>query len=754
MFDDYRKLLLNRNKRTFWYDRLGNVAKLTTEFPRLREPHRGPYQATMEYDFDGFGRLLSLKFAGSGAEVVTYGYDRGGLVRSAVGTNTQINPQHPDEPPVTPYLQHIGYDEFEQRVRVVHGNGIATSYRYYEKSRRLQEINADHRDRYLVERGQPARAFQRMRYEYDAAGNLERVRNEVPYEQDMPGSVLVGPTTQEYGYDDLYQLLSASGTYQDRRDWQYRYRLSFAYDEIGNILTKDQASYRYVPQACPTPVPAECDGWREDHAIREQTYRSEYQYTGPQPHAPKRIEEHLVAESMPWPREMRYDASGNQTGWTYRGSDTRTTDWNEENRVTRVTQNGQVLSRMLYDGDGERRVHLHHVSGEEETAYHDQHLTLRDGRFVTKHIYAGQTRIASKMDPDWFRDPPTLYYHPDHLGSTSFASNDEQTLTQRDEYFPSGELWVDASDSRYELRRAYVFTGKELDQATGLYYFGARYYDPRSSVWLSPDPILDEYMAGGPSGGVFNPGNLGLYSYTLNNPVNLVDPDGRQAQGGHRNFAPGGNGMGGCRHPNCWYGPEGARFQQQMQMQRLAEQQAQGRIPTSPAAAPPRTVHMGGVNREPVLPPRTAAQQQAAAPPKPVPAVQPGQAAQPAKPPQPAPAAQPPKPVQTAAGKASAQQTSSKAAAGEKPSVSVKKVVNINMPHAAERAVERAGFSSAKDARAALQEFGASIERGGLPSGAIRDTAHEDRAIVPGFGQRGAVVYQVKDGTLKLKTVL
>ncbi|MGK3985802.1 hypothetical protein WME99_22335 [Sorangium sp. So ce136] len=103
----------------------------------------------------------------------------------------------------------------------------------------------------------------------------------------------------------------------------------------------------------------------------------------------------------------------------------------------------------------------------------DQHLTLRDGRFIIKHIYAGQTRIASKMDPDWFRDPPTLYYHPDHLGSTSFASNGEQMLTQRDEYFPTGELWIDASDSRYKLRRAYVFTGKELDQATGLYYLGA-----------------------------------------------------------------------------------------------------------------------------------------------------------------------------------------------------------------------------------------------------------------------------------------
>ncbi|MGK3963948.1 RHS repeat-associated core domain-containing protein [Sorangium sp. So ce118] len=239
------------------------------------------------------------------------------------------------------------------------------------------------------------------------------------------------------------------------------------------------------------------------------------------------------------------------------------------------------------------------------------------------------------MDPDWFRDPPTLYYHPDHLGSTSFASNNEQTLTQRDEYFPSGELWIDASDSRYELRRAYVFTGKELDQATGLYYFGARYYDPRMSAWLSPDPILDEYMQGGPGAGVFNPGNLGLYSYTLNNPVNLVDPDGRQTHGGHRNFPPGGAGMGGCRSPSCWTGPEVARFNQLIQAQRMAEQQAQGKAPVSPAAAPPRTVRMGGVNYQPV-PPRPASQQQAAPPP-----AKPAQAAQPASPPQPTPPAQP-----------------------------------------------------------------------------------------------------------------
>ncbi|WP_227431263.1 RHS repeat-associated core domain-containing protein [Psychrobacter sp. I-STPA6b] len=95
-------------------------------------------------------------------------------------------------------------------------------------------------------------------------------------------------------------------------------------------------------------------------------------------------------------------------------------------------------------------------------------------------------------------------------------------------------------DSRPDARRElafgtdYKFTGKELDKETGLYYFGARYYDPRTQVWQSPDPILSDYLGGinaDPSklpgmGGVYNPPNLNLYAYSHNNPVNLVDPDG------------------------------------------------------------------------------------------------------------------------------------------------------------------------------------------------------------------------------------
>ena len=96
----------------------------------------------------------------------------------------------------------------------------------------------------------------------------------------------------------------------------------------------------------------------------------------------------------------------------------------------------------------------------------------------------------------------------------------------------------------------YKFTGKELDAETGLYYFGARYYDARLSRWISADPALQEgkyfpkpndydtehdfywYILNDASGklpgmgGVFNAVNLDLYHYAGNNPVKLVDPDG------------------------------------------------------------------------------------------------------------------------------------------------------------------------------------------------------------------------------------
>jgi len=127
------------------------------------------------------------------------------------------------------------------------------------------------------------------------------------------------------------------------------------------------------------------------------------------------------------------------------------------------------------------------------------------------------------------------YYHPDHLGSASVITDGNGNLREHTEYFAFGETWVQEGASK---KTPFMYTGKELDQETGLYYYGARYYDPRTSVWQSVDPILEKYLPSGDPekdknlpgmGGFFNSGNLAGYTYTHQNPVRYVDPDGNVA---------------------------------------------------------------------------------------------------------------------------------------------------------------------------------------------------------------------------------
>ena len=65
-----------------------------------------------------------------------------------------------------------------------------------------------------------------------------------------------------------------------------------------------------------------------------------------------------------------------------------------------------------------------------------------------------------------------------------------------------------------------------MDKETGLYYFGARYYDARLSRWISTDPAITIYLGGKPDGGVYNPVNIDLYRYAQNRPIIYGDPNG------------------------------------------------------------------------------------------------------------------------------------------------------------------------------------------------------------------------------------
>jgi RHS repeat-associated protein len=113
------------------------------------------------------------------------------------------------------------------------------------------------------------------------------------------------------------------------------------------------------------------------------------------------------------------------------------------------------------------------------------------------------------------RETDQYFYHPDHLGSSSLITTLGGSLAQHLEYLPFGEVFVDERATPTTRSTPYKFNAKELDEETGLYYYSARYMDPRLSLWLSVDPLAEKY-----------PG-VGSYVYCYNNPVKFVDPDGR-----------------------------------------------------------------------------------------------------------------------------------------------------------------------------------------------------------------------------------
>ena len=109
----------------------------------------------------------------------------------------------------------------------------------------------------------------------------------------------------------------------------------------------------------------------------------------------------------------------------------------------------------------------------------------------------------------------TFFYHSDHLGSTSYITDDNANITQYDAYLPYGELLVDEHSSSEDL--PYKFNGKQFDEETGLYYYGARYMNPITSIWYGVDPLAEKYP------------NTYSYCFTFNNPVKFVDEFGLEA---------------------------------------------------------------------------------------------------------------------------------------------------------------------------------------------------------------------------------
>ncbi|NDP28848.1 MAG: RHS repeat-associated core domain-containing protein [Flavobacterium sp.] len=111
------------------------------------------------------------------------------------------------------------------------------------------------------------------------------------------------------------------------------------------------------------------------------------------------------------------------------------------------------------------------------------------------------------------RENDIFYFHPDHLGSTSYISTRNGSISQHVEYIAFGEILFEEHSSSFSS--PYLFNGKELDRETNLSYYGARYLDLKTSLWLNVDPLAEKFPSMSP------------YNFCFNNPLMFVDPDGR-----------------------------------------------------------------------------------------------------------------------------------------------------------------------------------------------------------------------------------
>jgi RHS repeat-associated protein len=124
------------------------------------------------------------------------------------------------------------------------------------------------------------------------------------------------------------------------------------------------------------------------------------------------------------------------------------------------------------------------------------------------------------------------YYHKDHLGNVrlSFSDLDQDgsiftgsvydpgnEITLEKHYYPFGLEQTGAWFGTIAPDNNYRYNGKELDEATGLYDYGARYYDPAVARWGQVDPLADQFAEWSP------------YQYVYNNPIKHTDPTGMAA---------------------------------------------------------------------------------------------------------------------------------------------------------------------------------------------------------------------------------
>ncbi|KMQ50402.1 putative insecticidal toxin protein [Chitinispirillum alkaliphilum] len=470
----------------------------------------GDYFDTFTY-YDALGRVIrQTKPDESVTESV---FHQSGLLN-------KVKVQLKNETEFTEFVTGISHNAKGQRERIDYGNGTHTEYEYDDKTFRLISLKT-------AKNGNTA-LLQDIEYEYDPVGNVVEIIDDSFKTVFHAGQEVVPKCTFEY--DALYRLTRATGrehrglnqnTPQHGDEW---FNQHLANINDANALANYTRTYSYG---------------KGNNLTRIQHLASDSTRSFTRNIKVDSGSNRAVPDTMTGTILSYFDLNGNCTELEHLAE----INWNYRDNISKAT----IIKRpggiddaeyYIYDGGGNRVRKITIANGEKIEKIYLGGVEIR--RISTgsslilerydHHVMDDTSRIAIVnhwMQDDFLREtdsPSDLnknkirYQYGNHLGSASLELNDTGALISYEEYFPYGGTSFTCGTNQKEVKlKEYRYTGKERDEATGLYYYGARYYAAWIGRWLSADPA-------GPVDG------LNLYEYVRGNPVGLLDPDGRESR--------------------------------------------------------------------------------------------------------------------------------------------------------------------------------------------------------------------------------
>ena len=516
-YDNRNRLTSETNElgdsRSFDYDSLGNLIRTSDRNNRVTEwtydalnrPQEenwldsiGNPVNTISLDYDAVGQLVAIDDSHSSYR---FTYDEKGRQTSADNTGT------PGAPNV---LLEYSYDNRDNLISVsetINGKAAGiTAYSYDELNRTSQ----------IVQTGTGV-ANKRVDFSYDAISQFASIERY----SDLSGSQLVGSST--YTYDGLNRLTNlnhsnGSGTFAFY-DFEYdaASRITkivdidgtsdYTYDQTNQLTSashtdpnKPNESYTYDDNGNRTN-PGYQTG-QNNQLQSDGTYNYSYDAEG---NMVLQIEIATGEErEFVWDHRNRLTAiidkdnasdALQEVGFTYDAMNRRIAK--EVNADPQNSSSGVVMHFVsdrdnvlleFVDADG--------IDGIEEPTFHQRYL----------HGPAVDQMLAQEN-----ASGESIWNFTDHLGTGRDLTDNDGNVVNHLIYDSFGNV---VSQTNNAFKSRYLFTGREFDEKTGLYYYRARYYDGFIGRFISPDPIG------------FDGGDANLYRYVGNDPISWSDPSG------------------------------------------------------------------------------------------------------------------------------------------------------------------------------------------------------------------------------------